>query len=210
MIEKNSWIKKHSLLWANKRIPKKSVFSDLSKTYGGPLIKYSKWEVYNNASEARLHWKEIKMIIKNNIHDYDLKMYKESDKGKVLKRYKTEWYVDYQYLLNNSQNIRIIRQLRIGCSQLTAHSPYHFKNPSVCPGCNMTVEEDNYHFILKCKRYNDVRTEMINKLQHIFKLQKLKLNTKTLLGFPKSTLDLKKGIFYYYKRNNMVSSWKIY
>lgn len=122
-------------------------------------------------------------------------MYKESDKGNVLKRYKTEWYVDYQDLLSNSQNIRIIRQLRIGCSQLTSHSPYHYKNPSVCPGCNMTVDEDNYHFILKCKRYNDVRTVMINNLQLILKLQKLKPNTKTILGFPKITSDLKSESF---------------
>ena len=40
-----------------------------------------------------------------------------------------------------------------------------------------------------------MRAEMINKLQHIFKLQKLKLNTKTLLGFPNSTLDLKRESF---------------
>ena len=113
----------------------------------------------------------------------------------MVKQYKTEWYTVYHYLLNNTRNIRFIRQLRNECSSLTDHCPYLYKNPRICPGCNSAIKEDNYHFIFKCNRYGIPRTDMKNKLQPILKMLNIKLSMKTILGFPKDTSELKNELF---------------
>ena len=193
--ERDQWIKNNILSWSTGKQPKQTVFTDLSKNYGGPLIIFNKWEVYSNAEQAKTYWEDIKRMVKDNTSKQETVNFINQKTGKVLKQYKTTWYNDVYYLLNNCKNIRIIRQLRIGCSHLVGHSPFMYKDPSLCPGCNSKIKEDCKHYILKCPRYNKQRSRFINSAKRLFKINNQKMTIKYILGFPTDIKDLKKETF---------------
>ena len=61
----------------------------------GPMIQYDPWEVYVNAEEAKLKWKEIKTIVNKKSHCTETENLINSDKGKILKQFKRTWCADY-------------------------------------------------------------------------------------------------------------------
>ena len=107
-----------------------------------------------------------------------------SDKGKILKLYKNEWYVDNIFLQCNVTQIKIIRQMRTGTSYLAAHSPYIFNNPDLCPCCNRYVKETNQHYLMECDRFTKDIKILLKKIIQILKNSGRKVKTKYILGFP--------------------------
>ena len=156
---------------------------------------YSPWDVFNNAEEAKHQWNEIKTMVKTNTHKKITEQFLKSDKGKVLKLYKKEWYTDNVFYLNNVSQIKTIRQMRNGTSYLAGHSPFVYVNPDKCPCCGKNLKENNHHYLMVCQRFSNQRKNLLNRIKPLLKRSKLRLKVKLLLGFPDRPKDVKRNNF---------------
>ena len=152
-------------------------------------------------------WNFIKGDIKKLMRKSQIDVWKNQIHGRILKKYKQNWGSDKTYLITRTKNIKIIRQMRIGCSTLTDHKQHLYKNPMNCPCCLKSVNETNEHYLEVCSKFKLQRqmlyNNLISKLKNVIPQLK-KINTPLLLGFgylnnpmsPKKLQSINKIIFY--------------
>ena len=199
--QRKKWINKNKNEWTIVIRPKETIFKNYRNTNlfctSQILDDYEIDEiVQRNSGSKNKIWERIKCTItKKSIIRAQLNEWHENKQGKVLKRYKNEWYKDPVVNTIDNKYVHVVKKLRIGNSCLLTHRKMGNKKVVKCKICNK--EETNEHFFLECKKYSGLRSGMIKKAKNITSKVGNSDIMRTLLGFyPKIYTSKKKTVKY--------------
>ena len=200
--ERKRWINKNSKLWSDHIRPGETVFytNRSSRVYDSEyLLRRSEVENWINIFDGDYNkvWKVVKKELKRRIIQSQTNQWIRAKEGVVLKKYKTNWWIDRISHEIEDPMMYQIKRIRIGNSKLNKHMK---KGPlRKCMNCDMGVEETNDHFLLECPRFNDDRNTLkINTENELNKLN-LEFNVKNLIGMDMKIMASKKRSAIYKK-----------
>ena len=103
--------------------------------------------------------------MKRSIIDTQVRIWNESEEGKVFRKYKKTWYRDKIIETLKNDQVYIVKKLRVGNSPLRDHRKGDGSKKCSCG----EEDETNEHFFLKCKKYSKIRKEMITSVNNVKK-----------------------------------------
>ena len=181
--KRKKWINKNITLWSKHVRPKETVFNLNSDTYHSEILiesdEINKWIcIVENEQKV---WNICKSKIKRRLKLYQTKSWIQSEEGKVLKKYKNNWWNDT--IINEVKNpfVHVIKRLRIGNSKLKNHRKQG--GPGICKNCNLNEPETNEHFFFKCTRFKEQRNRLFKEISNKMKLMKINITIYNLLGY---------------------------
>ena len=192
---RKKWINKNARIWTDSIKYEESIFftKRTKKLYESEdLIKNIEVENWRNILNNNTHklWLLIKRKIKEKTKLFQVQKWRLSKEGKVMRKYKNDWWVDNIIQDVNSPLVHEIRRMRIGCSKLRNHM--NKRNLRECKNCDMKVPETNEHFFLVCPKYHLLRTELKNRIDDYLKNLGMKFNTINLLGMNEKVMMSKR------------------
>ena len=124
-------------------------------------------------------------------------------KLRLFSLYKKDICLSYHITnIINVKHRRLLTKLRLGILELEIEKGRWEnieRNKRTCKICNQNIVEDEYHFILQCTFYTDLRTKYIPKFIHVYpSINKLCL----LLSNTKFTYNLGKYVYSAFERRN--------
>ncbi len=122
-------------------------------------------EEWNELVRERIHEREQKKWRKNCLLKPKLRTY-----VKIKNALRTEPYLTVYH----RRGIPELAKLRGGTNRLRIEQGRYRKEPletRICEYCDSNEIEDEKHFLLKCKLYNDLREKMWNKIEETTSIQ---------------------------------------
>ena len=120
--DRKKWINQNARIWTDSIKYEESIFftKRTKKLYESEdLIKNIEVENWRNILNNNTHklWLLIKRKIKEKTKLFQVHKWRLSKEGKVMRKYKNDWWVDNIIQDVNSPLVHEIRRMRIGCSK---------------------------------------------------------------------------------------------
>ena len=182
-MKRKEWIQNNIEKWWESRKPKEKVFSMTRNTeqYGVESI-FDEGEmegIIQRMITKTNTWKYVKNnIVKKSIISTQMKLWYQADEGKVMKKYKNTWYKDRVIDKIKDPMVYVIKKMRIGNSELQAHRKAGKMGICACGEEEETIE----HYFLRCKKYRDIRVDMIKGVITVNKKCGMSSVIKSILG----------------------------
>ena len=137
--------------------------------------------VVDTISKGDIFMREIRLAILDWIEKLQMESF-QTGKGSYRRLRGTGWHWDpLVYSLDNPQ-MRLLRKLRLGVSELAAHCFFLNKGDKKCRNCVSSEDEDLKHYFFDCLKYSKIRTDMHKELHNIWGVD-IDLSLRLVLGF---------------------------
>ena len=195
--DRKKWINKNINKWWVMRKPTETVFTSniLTKRYKSEiLIDYEEIKLWKQIVDDNPYktWNIVKNKIKTRTKELQMKIWNLSDEGKVLRKYKKDWWQDT--IINDvcDPMIYVIKRMRIGNSKLNNHKKHG--GSIICDKCTRNVPETNQHYLLECSKFRKERKILIDSISNVIKNMNYEVNVNTLLCFYPKIFKSKKKV----------------
>ena len=155
--------------------------------------------------ETEISYEAIKMRIFDQYNQTLTMEINNSSRLRLYSKYKENNEQEtYLNLIKNKTYMQTLSRFRLSSHQLEIETGRHIgsdRDQRLCRKCNMRMIEDEYHFLLTCPLYNDLRTKYFSRyFCHWPNMTKFKLLMSSKSKY--TLLKLSKYIYFAQKRRN--------
>ena len=155
--------------------------------------------------ETEISYEAIKMRIFDQYNQTLTMEINNSSRLRLYSKYKENNEQEtYLNLIKNKTYMQTLSRFRLSSRQLEIETGRHIgsdRDQRLCRKCNMRMIEDEYHFLLTCPLYNDLRTKYFSRyFCHWPNMTKFKLLMSSKSKY--TLLKLSKYIYFAQKRRN--------
>ena len=137
--------------------------------------------ICDSISKGDCFMREVRLAIVKWVEKLQIQSFLKG-RGVYVALRKQKWFWDpILYSIANPQ-MRLLRKLRFGVSELADHSFFLNNGNRICCNCTLQSEENLEHYFLNCPKYLKIRQEMKQELKSIWGDQ-VDITTKLILGF---------------------------
>ena len=130
---------------------------------------FGKVELFNNRNECDIDEISLQMLQKDSIDWHQEVLNKP--KLRTYVTFKSELHVeDYLYYVTNRRSRSLLGQFRMGILPLYVETGRFNNTPlerRLCTCCSLNEIEDEYHFLMICPKYDNLRHNLFSKITDI-------------------------------------------